>query len=87
MVQLSPLTHIVSPYERDRGVGIIVSSESEWAAPIVLVAKKDRSLQLCVDYRRLNLLSKADTYPMPSIEELINGLGKAKYLFNFRPCK
>ena len=60
--------------------GIIVPSESEWAAPIVLVGKKDGSLRLCVDYRRLNSLSKADAYPMPRIEELIDGLGKAKYL-------
>ena len=60
--------------------GINVPSENEWAAPIVLVEKKDGSLLLCIDYRRLNSLSKADAYPMPRIEELIDGLGKAKYL-------
>ena len=60
--------------------GIIVPSVSEWAAPIVLVGKKDGSLRLCVGYRRLNSLSKANAYPMPRIEELLDGLGKAKYL-------
>ena len=60
--------------------GIIIPSGSDWAAPIVLVGKKDGSLRLCVDYRRLNSISKADAYPMPRIDELIDGLGKARYI-------
>lgn len=56
--------------------GIIEPSASEWAAPIVLV-KKDGALCFCVDYQKLNSLSKSDTYPMPCIDELI---GQAKYV-------
>ena len=63
--------------ERD---GIIQPSSSEWASPIVLVPKKDGSLHMCVDYRRLNSLSDADAYPMPRIDDLINRLGDARYI-------
>ena len=60
--------------------GIIEHSVSDWAAPIVLVGKKDGSLRLCVDYRRLNSVSRTDAYPMVRIDDLIDKLGRAKYL-------
>ena len=47
---------------------------------MVLVQKKDGSLRLCVDYRRLNSVSQIDAYPMPRVDELLDCLGKAHFI-------
>lgn len=55
-------------------------SQSEWCNPIVLVPKKDGTIRFCIDFRYLNSISKFDSYPTPRIDDLIEKLGKAKYL-------
>lgn len=59
--------------------GVVRESPSPWAAPIVLVKKKDGSWRFCVDYRRLNALTHKDAYPLPRIEESLTGLKAAKW--------
>ena len=57
--------------------GVIEPASSEWASPVVLVPKKDGTLRFCVDYRRLNKLTRRDSYPIPRMDECIDSLGDA----------
>ena len=54
-------------------------SHSAWSSPIVLVGKPDGSIQLCVDYRKVNDVSRFDAYPMPLVDELLDWLGTARF--------
>ena len=36
-----------------------------------------------MDYRKLNAVTRGDPYPLPHIEDLINDIGKAKYVTSF----
>lgn len=66
---------------------VIEPSNSPWAAPIVLVKKRDGTTRFCVDYRKLNSVTKKDAYPLPRIDESLDTLSGAKYLLYFRPCE
>ena len=58
---------------------IIVESNSPYAAPVVIVRKKDNTIRLCVDYRRLNAKTIGDAYPLPRILESFDALVGAQY--------
>ncbi|GFV18791.1 hypothetical protein TNCV_4756781 [Trichonephila clavipes] len=58
--------------------GIIRSSCSEYASPIVMVKKKDGSSRMCIDYRKLNQKLVKDKFPLPLIEDVLNTLQEAK---------
>ncbi len=59
---------------------VIEPSNSEWSSPLVIVPKKDGSLRVCVDFRKLNAQSRFDAYPMPRIDDLLERIGQARYI-------
>lgn len=56
---------------------LIEKSSSPWSFPVVVVYKKDGSKRLCIDYRRLNNITKMDGYPIPDIRDLLDCLNGA----------
>lgn len=59
---------------------IIEESRSPWAFPIVVVPKKDGSQRICIDYRKLNKITKRDAYPTGNIEHILAELRQAKFI-------
>ena len=54
--------------------GIIQESVFPWSSPVVLVKKKDGSYRFCVDFRKLNKVTKLDSFPMPLVADVLDSL-------------
>ena len=60
--------------------GYIVPSSSPWASPMVTVRKADESARLCVDFRKINGLTCQMPFFIPRVEEVVEGIGRAKFI-------
>ena len=70
---------IAEMIQRMEEQGIVKPSASLWSSPIVLVPKKDGTTRFCIDYRRLNAITKKDVYPLPRVDDILDTLGGCKY--------
>lgn len=61
-------------------LGVIEKSFGDWKSPMVLVPKSSGTTRFCIDFHKVNAVSKFNTYPMPGVDELFNWLGKVKYM-------
>ncbi|GET66141.1 retroviral-like aspartic protease 1 [Rhizophagus irregularis DAOM 181602=DAOM 197198] len=60
-------------------MGKIRESWSNWASPVTLAGKKTGNYRFCIDYRKLNNVTKSDEYPLPRIDELLEKFRKGSW--------
>ncbi|KAG2228352.1 hypothetical protein INT45_011144 [Circinella minor] len=58
---------------------VIEPSDSSWSSPIVLIQKLNGQYRFCLDFRKLNSITRRDVYPLPNITELLDQLHGSKY--------
>jgi hypothetical protein len=58
--------------------GFIVPSSAPYASPILMAKKPGGGLWFCVDFRKLNAVTKKNCYPLPLIDEILERLGRAR---------
>ena len=57
----------------------IIHSHSEYSSPVVAIRKKDGTIRLCCDYRKLNQKTVPDRHTLPRIQNVIDNLGGNKF--------
>ena len=53
-------------------LGIIVPAVTGLASPITLAPKRDGTWRFCIDYRRLNDITRNDSFPVPRLDEALS---------------
>jgi len=61
--------------------GVIEPSNSPWSSPVCMVKKKEDTYRFCIDYRRLNDVTKKDAFPVPDVKDALD----SQVLCHYRP--
>jgi hypothetical protein len=56
---------------------IVEESNSPWCSPVTLAKKKDGSLRFCCDFRKLNSVTRKDSYPLPRTDVILDNMAGA----------
>ena len=84
LYQYSPEIEEQMKHEVDRWIklGYIEPSNTDWRHPIVPVPKKNGKIRLCLDARKLNAITKRDTYISPDLNNIFRRFPQAKLFFS-----
>ena len=55
--------------------GVLEPSDGTWSSPVVLVKKRDGSVRICGDFRKLNRVCQVPAFPIPRVDVLLDSLG------------
>ncbi|KAI5450580.1 hypothetical protein NCC49_002839 [Naganishia albida] len=61
---------------------VIEESDSPWASPTILVQQKGKD-RFCIDYRKINEVTKSDQYPIPRIDDILSQFSGVMYFTTF----
>ena len=61
----------------------IEPSQSNYSSPCILVPKSNGTYRMCTDYRKMNSVTKTDSFPVPRIDDCIDKVGNSKYVTKF----
>lgn len=80
--QLSPylLKELNNQLDDMLRLGVVEPSFSSWCSPVLLVKKSDNTYRFCFDGRKLNSVTKSDSYPLPRVDYILNMLKGAKFI-------
>ena len=60
-------------------LGVIRPSTSAWSSPVILIKKPDGSDGFCCDLRKVNSVTKKDSYPLPKISDTLDTLSGSQF--------
>ena len=63
---------------KKRDKNVMKTSNSPWASPVLFVQKKDKTTQFCVDYWKVNAVTRKDVYPLPRVDDTLGTLGSSE---------
>ena len=74
---LTELKELKTQLQELLDMGFIRTSVSPWGASVLFVKKKDETLRICIDYRKINKVTVKNKHPLPRIEDLFDQLKRA----------
>lgn len=74
------LNYLNTELDKMLELGVVEPSRSEWSSPVLLVKKANGEYRFCFDGRKLNSVTKRDSYPLPLVDRILSMLRDAKFI-------